>query len=352
MALLDIIRRISRYLKIKTMKYLQFIFAFILVGCTNTNPSNIMEDSSDQMVYSEDLLNFYLAFDSIQTTNSDKSKLKILKDIFLDNASNGQKSMIKARKYKATEYLNNIKQYPNFFESLRPTMMNVPNLSTELDSYITKFKVLYPEMKPAKIYFTVGAFRSNGTTLKDKVLIGSELALVDSITDLSEFSDDYWAREYWKSNPYNKLLKLNIHEYIHTQQNEDTSAPLYVAALREGVAEFISDLIFGIQKNDSTEPSIIYGRNNEEDIMIEFTKDMFNTDYGYWLWSNESNKFNTRDLAYFAGYVLAEKYYTDLSDKRLAIKNMIELDYRDEKIVEQFIDNIAYFPKKMNQYKL
>jgi hypothetical protein len=38
-------------------------------------------------------------------------------------------------------------------------------------------KVVYPELRHAKIYFTVGAMRSNGTTLDSMVLIGSEFAM-------------------------------------------------------------------------------------------------------------------------------------------------------------------------------
>ncbi|MCB4235398.1 hypothetical protein LDL59_10835 [Kaistella anthropi] len=44
---------------------------------------------------------------------------------------------------------------------------------------IEKLRKIYPELKPAKIYFTIGALRTNGTYSHNLVLIGSEIAMTD-----------------------------------------------------------------------------------------------------------------------------------------------------------------------------
>jgi len=333
------------------------IHAFVLIMflslfcicCAQENLKDAPEEK--RLIVNTDVINFYAAFDSIQLVDSQKEKKKILKHLFLEKASPGQKAMIKARRYKDQEYLDAIQKYPKFFESLRKNMMSTNSLTGKLNDRIEKFKTLYPEIKPARIYFTVGAFRSNGTTLADKVLIGCELALVDDQTDLSEFPEDYWARNYWKSIPYQNIIKLNMHEYVHTQQIENTSANLLTYSFREGVAEFISDLIFDIDKNSSNEPSIVYGRENEKAVMSEFTKDMFDMDFGYWLWSNADNPFGTRDLRYFAGYSIAEKYYQSSENKENAIKDMVDLNYKDALAVETLVDKIGYFDKPLSEYK-
>ena len=332
-------------------KYL-LLFLLAFLGCSDKKQPTIALEATDKLVISDDLKNFYEAFDEIRRTTSVKEQKKYLQTLFLDKATSGQQSMIAARNYKASEYLDNIKKYPKFFESLRNTMLSSDTLAKSIDASLLKLKEIYPEMKPAKVFFTVGAFRSNGTTLKDRVLIGCELAMVNEQTDLSEFPEDYWARNYWKSNPLENLLKLNVHEFVHTQQVENLQAPLFSVALREGVAEFISDLAMGISKDENIEPSIRYGRENEDAVMTAFTKDMFNKDFGFWLWSNAENKFNTRDLAYFVGYILAERYYQQNDDKSLAIKQLIELDYTNDKKVEDFINAIHYFPKPLAEYRI
>ncbi len=323
---------------------------FLFVSCKNETQSIGTDPESNQLVITQDIKNFYTAFDSIKANTSEKLKGKFLKELFLKNASSGQRAMMKARNYKPKEYLEIIALYPNFFESMRETMMNAQSLGEKIDSNLQILRKYYPNMEPAQVFFTIGAFRSNGTTMGDKVLIGSEMAMVNSKTDLSEFPADYWARNYWKTNPIENIIKLNVHEFVHTQQAENLNAPLFVIALREGVAEFIADKVMGISKSENHEPSIKFGRENEEEVINEFIKDMFKKDFGYWLWSNQENKFNTRDLAYFVGYVIAEKYYLSQTDNAEAIKSLIQLDYTNVQEVEKFIDATNYFPKKLSSY--
>jgi len=337
------------------MKYTIFLFllALFLFACGSKEQPSVINATpgNDESIINSDVHHFYEAFYSIQAAKDDDEASKMLHHLFLDKASKGQKAMIKARRYKAEEYLDAMKKYPKFFKSLHQNMKSTDAIRGDLDAVIQKFKAIYPNIKPAKIYFTVGAFRSNGTTQGDKVLIGSELALVDDQVDLSEFPEDYWAREYWSTNPIQNLLKLNIHEFVHTQQVENTNANLLIYCFREGVAEFVSDLAFNIDKQTSKEPSIIYGRENETKIIEAFTKDMFNKDFDYWLWSNKENPFGTRDLGYFVGYVIAEKYYNDSTNKQQAIKDIIEVDYKNEKEVEELIDKIGYFEKVLKEYR-
>ena len=52
-----------------------------------------------------------------------------------------------------------------------------------------KLEELYPDLKPADIYFTMGAMRSPGSALNGHVLIGSEFAFADEHTVSSKFSE-------------------------------------------------------------------------------------------------------------------------------------------------------------------
>ena len=58
-----------------------------------------------------------------------------------------------------------------------------------------------------------------------------------------------------------------------------------------------------------------------------------------------------RDLGYFVGYALCKKYYEAAKDKKLAVKEMIELDYNNEKALIQFVEKAKYFDKPLAYYK-
>ncbi|MDN8848601.1 hypothetical protein Q0M30_17340, partial [Staphylococcus aureus] len=84
---------------------------------------------------------------------------------------------------------------------------------------IEKLRKIYPELKPANIYFTVGVFRSGGTTSGNNILIGSEII----------FGDE---------KLMDKLPLTNVHEYVHTQQKTTACNNLLGQSVMEGVAEF------------------------------------------------------------------------------------------------------------------
>ena len=84
---------------------------------------------------------------------------------------------MEVREYSASEYVEMINKYPKFLSSLRSNTYKSKQLATELGKGIRKLENLYPNLKPAKIYFTIGCMRTNGTTRDSSVLIGAELAM-------------------------------------------------------------------------------------------------------------------------------------------------------------------------------
>ena len=76
---------------------------------------------------------------------------------------------------------------------------------------------------------------------------------------------------------------------------------------------------------------------------------MFNVTKGnQWLWSDAPNDFNVRDLGYYIGYALCERYYAAAPDKPRAIRKMIELDYENERQIEPFVDGTHFFSRPLS----
>lgn len=59
-----------------------------------------------------------------------------------------------------------------------------------------------------------------------------------------------------------------------------------------------------------------------------------------------------RDLGYYIGYEICERYYNQSKDKQKAIKDLIELDYTNEKEVENIVNTAKLFPKSLDELNL
>jgi len=300
-------------------------------------------------VITTDIGHFWEAYDKITSTQDSALQYQYLQELYLDRGTPGLEAIRQARRYTPESYIEAIHNYPLFWPSIRENTLKAAGFAEEIQAGIESLKQIYPELKPANVYFCVGAFRTPGTTMDGRVLIGVELAMGDEHTEGSEFSGRMqYVADYFKSNPINDLAFLNIHEFVHTQQVEAIGSNLISQCLREGVAEFIAELASG---QASTAPAIAFGKENNAAVRKRFSEEMFAYSYHNWLWNDRNNDFGLRDLGYYVGYAIAERFYKAATDKQMAIKNMIELDYRDEDIVNQFVDDTGYFTSTLATLK-
>jgi hypothetical protein len=310
-----------------------FIFTAYLFTSLQTPPK--------QRVFTSDIDNFWIAYDSVRTATTDSAKqLYFINSLYINKGTEGLKAFIKERDYSPELFLMLINKCPKFWNSIRANTLLVKSKAIEIDSCIDKFKILYPELKESRIFFTIGGLRSEGTTNGNLVLIGTEMAVADSSTDISEFQNEYrnWLGPVFKMQSTGNILSINIHEYVHTQQNGESSN-LLGAAIIEGSCDFISELVIGKQIQRAY---IDYGRTHEKEIKEKFKLEMHATDYSNWLY-NGNNDNTMADLGYFIGYQICKYYYEISKDKKAAIKQIIELNYSDTSAVESFLKKSKYY---------
>lgn len=303
--------------------------------------------SQTTSVVTSDIDNFWVAFDKISATKNNEEKLDYLETLFLDKGTPGLKAIMQARGYTAQQYIDAIKNYPKFWQSIRNNTLKAKVFGEEIDKAILKLKKMYPELKPTTVYFAIGALQTGGTAYNGIVLIGSEMALTDQNTVTNEFPAEISGgrRTYFDQNPIHNIVLLNLHEYIHTQQ-KPLIQNLLSEVLYEGVAEFVSAK--ALDKPSST-PAVHFGVKNPN-VKKRFEEEMFNfRTQDKWLWSDARNEFGMRDLGYYIGYALCEKYYNEAKDKKAAIKKMIELDYSNDGDIEKFVDNTNFFSAPLSQ---
>ncbi len=296
--------------------------------------------TSKQAFVSIDIYNFWIAYDKIISTHDSVKQLNYLKELYLDKGSPGLKSLVQVRNYTDKEFIDAITKYPRFWASLRPNTLNYKKHYFVIEADIQKLKQAYPNLKPSTIYFCVGAFRTNGTIRENRILIGSELSLADNSTVIDELPE--WRQPFYKEyEPGKNIALLCTHEYIHTQQKELVENLLSMC-LYEGVAEFISCEVTGKKSNS---PAINFGKANQKKIINQFVSDLFIMSNNYnWLWGENRNDFKVRDLGYYIGYEICERYYSQSKNKTNAIRELIELDYSNEKEVERIVNSTKLLP--------
>ncbi len=329
--------------KKKKMKYINIILITIL------NLTSLHGQSKNEYIVTSDIDNFWIAYDKVQTTNDSTLQLNFLNTHFFERGSEGLPLIMEARRYTPQEYLTAIITYPLFWESIRKNTLMAKGYAEEIEQGVEKLKAIYPNIKPAKIYFTIGALRTPGTALNGKLLIGSELAMADANTNTSEFTTKFThLKPYFANNPINDIVFLNIHEYIHTQQKTEGGYDLLSQSLFEGIAEFIPVIALGTA---SPTPAINFGKINEQQVKEIFEKEMFSPWIYNWIWNDFDNEFKTRDLGYYIGYAIAEKYFNNSKNKSLAIQELIELDFNCPELVEALVDKSGYFSKSTKALK-
>ncbi|TFF33390.1 Ig-like domain-containing protein [Mucilaginibacter psychrotolerans] len=319
------------------MKYIYLIaFTFCFPLLIQAQPKKI------KVVYTDDIDRFWKAYDSVATTSDTTKQVEFIQQLYVDKGTPGLKAFMKARDYDAKLWVTLIHKYPKFWKSIRSNTLTIKNQVPAITRSINNFRKLYPEMRPAKMYFTIGGLRSGGTTTNDMVLVGAEIATANENTDASELGD--WLMNVFKNQQASNLVALNIHEYVHTQQKAGEGRLLLAQTITEGAADFVAELVTH-QKNNNA--YMIYGRAHEQELKDKFLIEMFSTATGNWLY-NGSRSLHA-DLGYFMGYVICEAYYKRQADKKEAIKKIIELDYANEQQVTDFLRESGYYTEPIDK---
>lgn len=295
-------------------------------------------------VVDADIARFWTAYDAVRAENDQAHQRDLFQRLYIDQGTPGLEAFMQAKGYTIDSFLDAIRAYPAYWDTVRPRTVLAGQALERVETHLARLRDLYPDLKPAGVYFEVGALRSAGTTQGDKVLIGVEMATGDSGVDLSQMPPNLkrFFTTYFASDPLENLDLLATHEVIHTQQRGDRQT-LLAQVLYEGVADFVAEKATGRLPKL---PYVAYGPANDAAIKAAFVKDMNGADFSGWLYNGTNNAFGTADLGYYVGYAITGRYYDRASDKAVAIKTMLELDYADPAAIQYFVDASGYLDER------
>jgi len=308
------------------MKHL-FYLSFILLFCLSAK--TVFAQSYE--VHISDVLHFWEAYDAVHAESDSAVQVQLIRELYVDRGTEGLRDFMKVRGGNAAFWQQMMTRDRDFCETLRPRTENLLQQKPMIDEKLAVFRDLYPDFRDADVYFTIGKQNSGGTVTDDKVLIGCEVMAS--------------ARNDW-------AVPIVLHEFVHTQQNNNSNGHLLAHSIYEGMADFISEIVWGQSLTEYyPERYIALGLKHEVRIWEAFKTEMMATDaYTYfgWMYGGGGKPFSGKavnDYGYFLGYRICQSYYEQASDKKAAISYLLNYDLSTDESARDFLLASGYVPE-------
>ncbi|MBL8521271.1 MAG: hypothetical protein JNK75_11435, partial [Betaproteobacteria bacterium] len=231
----------------------------------------------------------------------------------------GLKEFTKLRIGNGKALAKAVTESPKYFASLRTNAAKVDALKPAMLAAFQCLRNLYPAAVTPEVYFLVGRMNSAGTVDATKLLIGFDMFGKTDEASIAELGA--WHRAV--VSPVERLPYIVAHELIHAQQLPPKDNSLLGAALFEGVADFVGELISGQTINPHLHA---FARNRHLELWQAFEPAMLGGDKGRWLYQGENATPEwPADLGYYMGYRIAEAYYQRTTDKSAAVRDMLNI---------------------------
>lgn len=174
-------------------------------------------------------------------------------------------------------------------------------------------------MRFSHIYFVVGGF-AGSTAQPPGLLIGADQTANGPGVDTAEL----FLVQRNRCAAVADVPSLVTHELIHNNQQPD-GGTLLSAAIREGMADFIAELVTGSLGPDARLHT--YGNAHEREVWLAFKREMWAPATKNWLY-NPSQETPTQpcDLGYYVGYKICQAYYARTANKQQAVADMLAAD--------------------------
>jgi hypothetical protein len=287
------------------------------VAAQVTNP-----DPDRARLVTSDIPAFWRAFDGATLTDAAER----FQRFYIEAGSPGVQGFLPGRIMSGRHLAATVASHPRYYQAIREATLAVDTSRALHDSVRESFrrlKALYPGAVFPDVYFVVGRLNSGGTATPAGLHIGVEMYGRMDDTPVDELTP-------WEKAVVGRLSDLRYivaHELIHFQQRSSgRSATLLARALREGMADFIGELIAGGHINRTAHA---YGDARERELWLEFREVMHGTDVSGWMYQGDRAGDRPADLGYWMGYRISRALHERLPDQAEAIRRLLTMDDPD-----------------------
>jgi hypothetical protein len=279
------------------------------------NISNISKPEQLKIITS-DVYNFIRLYPKFFQKNADA----VLWKDYIASGSNGLKTFFNVRMSSRSDYvLNVIKKHKRFYEGLEPVAKQLPSFNKQIKDAAVKLEDLYTDAIFPPIYFLIGNLNAAGTPDGGAgQLVGLEFFSNYPGRDTSELNA--WERSVLSDT--GRLAGVVVHEMIHVQQKNGSGNSVLEKCFTEGAADFITYLLL----NKIILPrQHAYGNAHQKELFDRFLKERNGDDLSYWMYNaGIEDKGIPSDLGYYIGFKICESYYAKQTDKKQAIRDILE----------------------------
>ena len=298
-------------------------FSAALISAQDNKPDGLTlnENPEKAEIVTSDIALFWRAYDMAKPENN----LIVYRDEYLKKGSVGLQEFLRSKIGNSCNLVTAIDVAPKYYASLRAQSAKIENYKPQMLASFKKLKEIYPDARFPNVYFVIGRMNAGGTATVKGLLIGFEMYGKTDEASVAELSG-------WKKanvGGIERIPSIVAHELVHYQQKNAHLITLFGGevsllgkSLSEGSADFIGELISGENDNPHLHE---YGNPRERELWLEFKKEMNGMDASRWLYQGDKARDKPADLGYFVGYKIVESYYKRATDKKQAVKDILEI---------------------------
>ena len=301
---------------------LQLAILFLLAPAVASPAKNTDPDAAK--IVTEDLPRFWEAYE----TAAPGFAAEPFDRLYLSRGTPGLQDFVKARIDSSEKLASTVRKAPKYYASIRESTLRIPEAEPQIRAAFHALKKLYPDAVFPDVYFVIGRLTSGGTTSDRGLLIGSEMYGRTPETPTDELNE--WLRQVLA--PVEDVPHIVVHELIHFQQKSQWKRSLLAQSIREGSADFLTELVSGRHINQKVHA---FANPREAELWKEFQQKMHSHDTTGWLYTDAKDR--PHDLGYWMGYKITKAYYDRAADKQQAIREILEV--RD---FEAFLEKSGY----------
>lgn len=269
--------------------------AFLRIALGQSPPQFPSDPDQFQFITS-DIDRFWAAFDQ----SSSQDLAKNLKEKYLTGGSHGLAFFNLTKIQGADRLADHIRSRKLDYTLSRERTLKVKEALPRIKSAFYAMKHLYPESTFPPVYCVIGRHTSGGTASSAGLILGVEMSI----------------------NEPDKMPYIVAHELVHFLQPKGGGNGLLAATIREGSADWIGYLASGGLINTEQWK---YGLAHEAELWKEWKSEVAGKNRVLdWISTYGQMEPRPGDLGYFVGARIAEAYYNKASDKRAAVKQIIE----------------------------
>jgi hypothetical protein len=281
----------------------------LIFGLAHSSASSPAHLADGPVIHIEDVAAFYKLYDA----TSGHPTADQLQHDYLDPGSDGLHNLAKVRNVTGTRIAAAMAQHPEIYSGAKQCLVVLPRVRERVKIALRELGRLYPEARFPPVTIAVGR--------------GKPVGVGSPVTGLQIGLEALCAVKWMDPNIEDRFVRIVAHEYIHVQQaaalNDNEHPTLLERSLIEGAAEFGAELLTGQPGEVTSSQMKLSTQGHEKEIETAFLADEDNTDLSKWLDNSSYDK--QGDLGYWVGYRIAKSYYQHDSDKRRALREIIEM---------------------------